>query len=251
MYNRDLGVRLFFTFLIVCLIFGFVFPLEFFRDFFRILFIIYMPITRIGVIVTLLIIYIIYVLKRKNTTKDLNDSNKLHHIVFAITIALFMNGMLQLLSEAGLVNIVDLPFLINKYKFVMLSLTITLIVIIPYIIFIFSSKSTYSLSELMVNTLLGVVGLSLTVAVSLKEINMYFDKSKPKIVEGFVESKRVGSAYNKSGRGHLYYVTYSGCEEREVPTSTYGKMEVSDKVNEYIKDGYLGIKWVSKIKKIH
>ncbi|WP_373033961.1 hypothetical protein [Sulfurovum sp.] len=249
MFDKTLGVGLLFTFIILCLIYGLVFPQDFLRSFFRVLFILYMPDVRIGIIITVLVLYIIYILK-KNATNTLNDSDKSNHIIFAVTIALFMNGMLQLLSEAELVNIFDMPFLINKYAFSTMSLIITSIIVIPYIIFIFYSKKTHSLSLPVVNTLFAIASLFLTTIISLKEINMHFDTSKPNVIEGTVESKRMTRAYNPKGYGKLYYVTYSGYEEREVPSSTYREMEVSDKVNMYINDGYLGVKWISKIEKI-
>ncbi|MEJ2373829.1 MAG: hypothetical protein P8Y16_08635 [Sulfurimonas sp.] len=77
---------------------------------------------------------------------------------------------------------------------------------------------------------------------------MYFDTSKPRIVEGSVIDKRMSGLYTKTGHKR-YYVTYSGYEEREVPSSTYRDIEFLDKVDIYIKDGYLGAKWVSKIER--
>ena len=103
MYNKDLAVNLLFTFLILCLIYGFIFQLELVRNFSRILFILYMPDTRVGIIITLLGIYIVYIIKKKNITNGLRP-NRAYHFVFAVSIALFMNGMLKLLSEVWLVN---------------------------------------------------------------------------------------------------------------------------------------------------
>lgn len=250
MYNKNLIIKLFFTFMILCLIYLLVFPSDFLGSFFRVLFFLYMPDTRVGIIIIFLIIYIVYVLKRKNTTNILNNTNNSYHIIFAVSIALFMNGMLQLLSQDGLIYMFDIPFLINKYEFIILSLIITFIIAVPYMIFIFYSKVKHPLPVLIVNALFGVISLFLTTVISLKEVNMYFDKSIPKIIEGTVEDKRITSAYNRQGYGKLYYITYSGYEEREVPSSTYREMNISDKVNIYINDGYLDVKWISKIKKI-
>lgn len=246
MYNKNLIIKSFFTFMILCLIYLLIFPSDFLRSFFRVIYFFYMPDTRVGIIITFLIVYIVYVLKRKNTT----NTNKSYYLIFALIIALFMNGMLQLLSQDGLIYMFDIPFLINKYEFIILSLIITFILAVPYMIFIFYSKGKYPLSVLIVNTLFGVISLFLTIVISLKEINMYFDKSIPKIIEGTVKDKRMTSAYNRQGYGNLYYITYSEYEEREVPSSTYREMNISDKVNIYINDGYLDVKWISKIEKI-
>jgi len=250
MYDKNLIIKLFFTFMIFCLIYLFVFPVDFFSSFFKILLFLYIPDTRIGTIVTFLTIYIVYIIKRNNVINTLDNSDKLYDIIFAVIIAFFMNGMIQLLSEDGLIYRFDIPFLINKYEFIILSFIITFIIAVPYMIFIFHSKGKHSLSVLIANTLFGLASLFLTTMISLKEINMYFDKSKPKIIKGIVEDKRTGSTYNRQGYGKLYYITYSGYEEREVPISTYNEMSISDKVNVYINDGYLGVKWISKIEKI-
>lgn len=244
MHNKTLGGELLLILMTLCITYGFIFP----QELFRILLILYMPDTRIGIIVFFLGIYIVYIKKNK-VINDL-DSNKTYHIIFAISIALFINGMIKVLSEAWLVNIFDIPFLINKYEFLTWSLIITFIIFIPYIIFIYYSKISHSLSVLIVNALFGIISLFLTTIIGLKEINTYFDKSKPKIIEGIVEDKRIASSHSKSGYGKLYYVTYSGYEEREVPSSRYLEMDISNRVNVYIKEGYLGAKWVSNIEKI-
>ena len=245
MYNKDLILKFIFAFIIFFFVYILTFPTEFFRDFFRILLVLYRPSTRIGIVVILLIVYIVYVFR----ANSFNDSNKLYHITFAISAALFINVMLQLLSEKGLLFIFEFPFLVNKYEFIETSLLTTLMIAIPYIIFVFSSQvNTHSLSELAINALFLIISLFLTIVISLKEINMYFDKSEPTIIEGSVISKRASSAYKKTGQ-KIYYVTYSGYEEREVPSSTYREVEFLDKVNIYIKDGYLGAKWVSKVEK--
>ncbi|MEA2017391.1 MAG: hypothetical protein U9N59_02990 [Campylobacterota bacterium] len=244
MYNKNLIIKLFFTFIILCLIY----LLDFLRSFFSVLFFLYMPDTRVGIIVTFLIVYIVYFLKRKNTTNTLNNTNKSYHIIFAVSIALFINGMLQLLSQNGLIYMFDIPFLINKYEFVILSLIITFMIAFLYMIFIFYSKVKHSLSVLIVNALFGVFSLFLTTAISLKEVNMFFDTTKPHINETVVVDKRMENALSKTGF-KLYYITYAGYKEQEVTSSTYRKMDISDKVNVYVKDGFLNAKWVAKIEK--
>lgn len=249
MHNKNLIIKLFFTFMILCLIFISVFPSDFFRGFFRVLFFLYMIDTRVGMIFIFLIIYIIYVLKKKNMTTTLNNTNKSHYIIFAVSIALFMNGMLQLLSQNGLLYMFDIPFLINKYEFIIVSLIITFIIASLYMVFIFYSKGKQPLSVLILNALFGVISLFLTTVISLKEVNMFFDTTKPHINETVVVDKRMENALSKTGF-KLYYITYAGYEEQKVPASTYRKMDITDKVNVYVKDGFLNVKWVIKIEKI-
>lgn len=205
---------------------------------------IYAPLTRISIIATFSLFYI--GLLSTKEYKANNDLDKMVYYIIIILMAIFMNGLLKIVLDSSSTYI--LPILINKYDFIYHGVYSTVIYLMIYTTSIFYTfgKSKNFIVALIIGLSLGSSAVFLTTITGLKEININYDNSLEIIEKDFVVKKWIDS----SRRGKHYYLRLSNLGDLHVNRSFYNRFTKHSYVNTYQKSGYLGAKWVYKIKSV-
>lgn len=93
----------------------------------------------------------------------------------------------------------------------------------------------------------GVLGILLTTIVEVKDVNVYFDSSNPKIVNCRVLSKEVVVQKSSGGRTTIYHMLYTDRGSFGVRPALYEEAKSDDIYRIYNRKGYLGYEWIEKI----
>lgn len=94
---------------------------------------------------------------------------------------------------------------------------------------------------------LGILGILLTTIAEVKDVNMYFDTSKPEITDCRVLSKEKIVQQSSRGRTSINYLLYTDRGSFYVLQAMYELAESDDIYRVYYRKGYLDYEWIEKI----
>lgn len=124
--------------------------------------------------------------------------------------------------------------------------TVVSIVFVTVIILLFR-KSSHQVIAVPKMIGLGILGIFLTTIAEVKDVNMYFDISKPKITDCRILSKEVVVHKSSRGRTSIYHMLYTDRGNFGVRPALYEQAQSDDIYRIYNRKGYLGYEWIEKI----
>jgi len=172
-------------------------------------------------------------------------SSQMISIILALFSALFLNGLIKLILESF--SIFYVPRLVERYSFLLPSFELAAAFLFGYILFVlfYFYKSSRLALALFLGATYGLSAVFLSSLTSLKEVNIYFDKSTTA-----KELHRVEATRAVTGRSSRYYVTFNELDEIRVPYSLYKQFHTNDFAIIYTKKGFLYAPWIVSIKKM-
>ena len=154
----------------------------------------------------------------------------------------FLNGTITLYIDSSVIFM--FPNLVDETALFVPAFYVSVLMLLLYLLAVgkIFYKSTRLALAVFVGITYGFVGFYLSALVSLKEIDIYLDTSKPIVRYDQVVSKR-----ESHGRSSSYHVTFRKLGEIKTDSVFYKKFALHEMAKVYIKKGYLNMPWVYKI----
>jgi hypothetical protein len=175
-------------------------------------------------------------------------SNKITLILQAIMISLLING--GIMAYAIEKNRKVFPYLLNSTEIFVSAIFISsiLFAIFAFIAFYLLRSSSRLSPVLLQLSTIGLLGIFITSATEIWELNIRLDDSKADILQAVVYNRTL-TTHRRSPTTYKLDASISGKQPMsfDVPQNIYNLAEPRDVINVEIKNGFFGYKWIDNI----